>query len=169
MLCWRLLVYAVVLLSSAGLAGGAGGGEQAPAACATTRPPNPSFVPPYPSNWARSGEFWYGTESLWTLLTASGTWSMRGNVLEGNGGYRTKLFYWSRGFDVRREPEPELIVSARRLDRKAPLVTADRATNAFLGRPAAMLTAIDLPTAGCWELTAQYRGYTLSFAVSVEP
>ena len=95
---------------------------------------------------------------------------MRGNVLEGNG-YRTKLIYWRRGFDCRREPEPELIVSAKRLDRKAPSVAADSARAVFVkgDTPAAMMTAIDIPTAGCWEVTAQYRGHNLNFVVSVEP
>jgi hypothetical protein len=173
MLRCRLLLYGVVLFSGAGLATGAGSGDHAPAPCATTRPSNPPFVPPspYPSNWAESGDFWYGTESLWTLLAVSGAWSVRGNVLEGKGSYRTKLIYWCRGFDSGKEAEPELIVTARRLDRKAATVAADRANAVFVRseQPAAMMTAIDIPTAGCWQVGAQYRGHTLSFVVSVNP
>jgi hypothetical protein len=64
---------------------------------------------------------------------------------------------------------PKLFASAKRLDREAPLVLADSATNAFLGESSAMLTGIDIPTAGCWEVTAQYRGDVFSFVVSVQP
>jgi len=97
-------------------------------------------------------------------------WNIRNNVLEGKGGYRTKLTYWRRGFDWRREPEPELIVIAKRLDREAPSVAAGPAHAVFVTteRPG-MMTGIDLPSIGCWEITAQYSGHRLSFVVSVQP
>jgi|HubBroStandDraft_6_1064221.scaffolds.fasta_scaffold407615_1 hypothetical protein len=142
-------------------------------ACPVTKPPDQPFVPPAPY-WTNHGpdRFWYGTESLWTLLAVQGTWKIRNNVLEGEGGYRTKLIYWRRGFDWRTELEPGLIVIARRLDREAPPVAAAAPAHAVFvtGRqPAAMMTAIDIPTTGCWRLTAQYRDQELSFVVSVEP
>ena len=94
---------------------------------------------------------------------------MRDNVLKGHG-YRTKLVYWRRGFDWRKEPEPHLMVTAKRLDRDARSVAAEQAHAVFVPGPrSAMMTAIDIPTAGCWEVTAHYRGHTLSFVVSVEP
>ena len=34
--------------------------------------------------------------------------------------------------------------------------------------PPGMMTLIDIPTVGCWELTAHYGGHTLTFVVSVE-
>lgn len=140
--------------------------------CPVTRPPAQAFVPP-PPYWTDPGpgRFWYGTESLWTLLAVDGTWNVHGNVLESEGGYRTKLTYWRRGFDWRKEPEPKLIITARRLDSDAPSVTATRANVVFVtGRaPAAMMTGIDIPTAGCWEIAAQYNGHKLSYIVSVQP
>jgi len=170
MLCSRLLLCAVVMSSSAGLAAGAGADKQPPAACVITRPPNPPFVPPLRnlSNMLRSDQVWYGTESLWTYLDVSGRW---GNIDESKGGYSTKLIYWRRGFDWRKEPEPELIVTARRLDRKTPIVTVEHANAVFVTGPlpAAMMTGLDIPTAGCWEIKAQYHDQTLSFTVSVEP
>jgi hypothetical protein len=33
----------------------------------------------------------------------------------------------------------------------------------------AIMTAIDIPSIGCWEITAQYGGDSLSFVVSVQP
>jgi hypothetical protein len=32
-----------------------------------------------------------------------------------------------------------------------------------------MMTLIDIPKTGCWEITAHYKGHDLSFVVSVEP
>jgi hypothetical protein len=141
--------------------------KEAPEACPATKPPAQPFVPP-PPYWTDHGPdgFWYGTESLWTLLDVPGTWRMGGGRV-----YSTKLVYWRQGFDSRREPEPELIVTARRLGREAPSVAADPAVAVFVtGRqPAAMMTGIDIPTTGCWELTARYRDQKLSFVVSVQP
>ena len=140
-------------------------------ACPITRPANPPFVPPSPY-WSDAGPegFWYGTDSLWTNVEFQGTWSMRDNVLEGHG-YRTKLVYWRRGFDWRKEPEPQLRVHARRLDSNAPQIKAEHANAVFVGSsaPSAMMTGIDIPTAGCWKITAHYHGDTLSFVVLVKP
>jgi hypothetical protein len=131
-------------------------------ACPVTKPPAEPFVPP-PPYWTDHGpdRFWYGTESLWTLLGVRGTWK---------GGYGTKLTYWRRGFDWRREPEPNLIVMAKRIDREAPPVAAYPAHAVFVTteRPA-MMTGIEIPSMGCWEVTAQYGGNRLSFVVSVQP
>lgn len=140
-------------------------------ACPVTKPPAQPFVPP-PPYWRDHGSdrFWYGTESLWTLLPVQGTWNIHNNVLESQGGYRTKLTYWQRGFDWRKEPKPELIVVAKPLDREAPIVAAAPASAVFVttDKPA-MMTGIDIPSVGCWKVTAQYRGNELSFIVSVQP
>jgi hypothetical protein len=140
--------------------------KQVPEACPVTRPPAQPFVPP-PPYWTEHGPdgFWYGSESLWTLLHVPGTWMMGGGKV-----YTTKLVYWRRGFDWRKEPEPELIVIAKRLDREAPPVAAGPAHAVFVTteRPG-MMTGIDIPSTGCWELTAQYGGQRLSFVVSVQP
>src|SRR5262249_47511478 len=135
--------------------------------CPVTRPPSQPFVPP-PPYWTDHGpnQFWYGTESLWTLLGAEGV----GHV-DKNGRYGTKLTYWRRGFDWRKEMEPQLVIHARRLDRDAPVIDVAHANAVFVtGRAAAaMMTAIDIPTAGCWEITAKYKTQALSFVVSVQP
>jgi hypothetical protein len=146
------------------------GTQAAPEACPVTRPPARFFVPP-PPYWRDPppDEYWFGTESLWTVLSLPGTWHIRGNPLESKGGYRTKLIYWQRGFDWRKD-KPELTVIARRIDRDAPPVAAEPASAVFVTteRPA-MMTAIDIPSVGCWKITAQYRGDELSFVVSVQP
>jgi hypothetical protein len=103
-------------------------------------------------------------------LSVQGTWNIRSNVLESNGAYRTKLTYWRWGFDWRKESEPELTVFAKRLDREAPVVVAETAHTVFVpSERAGMMTAIDIPSVGCWKIAAQYRGHELSFVVSVRP
>jgi len=140
--------------------------------CPVTKPPAKPFIPP-PPYWTDPApdSFWYGTESLWTDLPVLGMWNVHGNVLEKKGAYRTKLVYWRRGFDWRREPEPELIVIAKRLDPPgATTVAADPAHAVFVTTErSGMMTGIDIPTTGCWELSAQYNGHKLSFVVSVLP
>src|SRR5260370_24776224 len=140
------------------------------AQCLTTLAPNPPFVPPiqYPAGAAASGTFWYGTDELWTAQSVDGKWKMEGAV------YTTKLVFWGRRFDWRKENEPKLIVTGKRLDGDAPSIAVSHANAVFVpGKPGmmppGMMTLLDVPTAGCWELTAHYRGHTLTFVVSVEP
>jgi hypothetical protein len=141
------------------------------AQCATTVAPVPAFVPPtpYAASALPEGEFWYGSEALWTVVDTEGQWHMEGNVLHGKG-YRTKLVYWRRGFDWHAEPEPKLVVTAKRLDGDAPPATvAPHASAVFLeGNLPAMMTLIDVPVAGCWQVTGRYEGETVRFVVSVE-
>ena len=116
---------------------------------------------------------WYGTDALWTALDADGKWKM-GNYGKGIA-YRTKLVFWGQGFDWRTEPEPKLIITGKRLDGNAPSIALAHANAVFVPgdrpdlMPPGMMTGLDVPTAGCWELTAHYRGHTLTFVVSVEP
>ncbi len=145
--------------------------KETPEACPVTKPRAQPFVPP-PPYWTNHGpdQFWYGTESLWTLLGVDGVWHMHNNVSENKGFYTTKLTYWRQGFDWRREPKPALAVSAKRLDREAPIVAADHSNAVFVttNKPA-MMTGIDIPSNGCWEIEAKYHDENLSFIVSVEP
>ena len=146
-----MLRYLITIIAGVLLAG------LSSAQCLTTLPPNPPFVPPEPylQQTQVNGMFWYGTDALWTDLIINGRWEMRNNVANGKG-YTTKLTFWSRDFDGRKELEPKLIVTGKRLDGDAPSVAV-----------AAMMIGIDIPTAGCWELTAHYKGHALTFIVSV--
>jgi hypothetical protein len=129
-----------------------------------------SFVPPspYPADAPGSDTFWYGTPAFWTSLPANGTW---GGLPRGDAGYRQKVFLWRPGYDGRAEQWPDARVSGRRLDGKAGPVVAGAATNAFRREFGgwAMLVEIEIPTAGCWEITAAYGDDTLTFTVRVEP
>lgn len=143
------------------------------AQCLTTLPPNPPFVPPiaYPPGSLQPGTFWYGTDALWTALSVDGKWKA-GNYGKGIV-YTTKLVFWRKGFDWRKEVEPELIVTGKRLDGDAPSIAVAHANAVFVpGKPGytppGMMTGIAIPTTGCWEITAHYGGHTLTFIVSVE-
>lgn len=140
------------------------------AQCRVTRPADPAFVPPaaYAFKTPNPAFFAYGTEALWTDLQVDGKWLAFGK--EGDGWvYETKLTFWHRGFDWRKD-EANLKVTGKRLDGDAPTVKADHANAVFLpSRDAAgMMTLLAVPTVGCWEITAHYEGNDLSFVVSVE-
>lgn len=139
-----------------------------PAYCAVTVAQPPYFVPPEP--WPATpptvvlihAGHWYGTEELWTSIPATGA------TLYAPGD---KLFYWSRHFMTASDDfgQPELSVTARRLDGDAPTVTAPPANNGGRADTGTfMVTGLTLPTPGCWEITAEYRGATLSYVVWVE-
>ncbi len=137
----------------------------APSTCDVTVQPTPAFFapPPYPQSAPGFGSFWYGNDALWTILGDDGAWPALPRNAEG---FRQKVFWWSRGFDGRSEARPNLTVVGRRLDGLESF-TAGPATNArhddFGGWT--ILTGVDVPTAGCWELTGRYRGHSLSFVV----
>lgn len=137
------------------------------AACPATTAPLASFaVPePYPAT-PPSSSFWHGDERFWTMLQPGGTWS---HLPRNQQGFRQKVFWWYPGFDGAIEARPDLRVFGRRIDGPESFVYKGPATNAhhedFGGW--AILTAIDVPTAGCWELTGLYRGESVTFVVRV--
>jgi hypothetical protein len=139
-----------------------------PDGCPVTRPPNRPFVPPAPpgpagpsSASARAGEFWYGTRALWTLLQPDGTW--RGLPYH-DGASTQKVFWWSQGYDWR----SPLTLTGRRIDGSAPPLGASTATNASAADiGSAILVGVEIPAAGCWEITGHLKGVELSFVVWV--
>ena len=140
-----------------------------PANCTLTPNENLSFEPPapYPANAPFPGEFWFGSEHLWTALPDNGVWS---DLPHNPDGYTQKIFWWSSLFSLKDEPEPALVVFGERLDAKAPPLKVSKATNAFaedIGT--AMLVGVDFPTEGCWEITGRYKKSGLSFVIWVTP
>jgi hypothetical protein len=72
------------------------------------------------------------------------------------------------GYDWRTETTPRLRVTGRRLDAPALAVTSSDATNGFEPSMGAfMLLGLELPAAGCWELTGHYHGHSLRLVVRV--
>lgn len=134
-------------------------------ACPVTLPPDSPFTPPplYPPEAPYAGKFWYGTEELWTMLPDNGNWQQL--------AHGEKLFWWREGYVGSEEPQPELAVTARRLDGQAPAAeSGPPATNAY--HPDfdwAMLAGMQVATPGCWAITGHYQGHELSFVVWVGP
>ena len=140
--------------------------------CPATKPSDHPFVPPPPyKSTVGRGEFLYGTPALWTVIYP-------GWRLHDGGQHGQKLPYFRQGYDWMKEPSPLLTVVARRLDSNAPLVwNGGYANNASIeGEGAAgmfMVTGVDIPSSGCWEIAAHYLGpdnpITLTYTVWVEP
>lgn len=136
--------------------------------CPMVRPQDRPFFPPepLPAKVPYEGQFWYGTADLWTTLPENGVWS---GLPKHETGYTQKLVFWRLGYDYREEPEPQLTVSGRRLDGDARPLVAYEATNGYLPElDSFMLVGVDFPTTGCWEITAHYNDYELTFVVWVE-
>jgi len=134
--------------------------------CSVTRP-DPAFVAPSPYPAAPPLLYeseWFGSEALWTMIDRDGeVWRFP----QGADGLHVKRFWWSvewRG--MRDEPEPAITVVGTRLDGPGTF-TSEPGTNASADFGEAMLAGVEIPTAGCWQITANYRDAVLSFVVWV--
>jgi hypothetical protein len=137
--------------------------DDVPETCPVTRSPALPFVPPWPYPLkAGPGAFWFGTDSLWTALPADGAWRDLPH-------YRQKLFFGRKGYVVRTEQQPKLTVTGRRLDSPAPPLLADKAANnGWVKRDQPFIvTGINFPTLGCWEIIGRNRDAELTFVVWV--
>jgi hypothetical protein len=144
-----------------GAAGPTGRAEPAPASCPVTLPGSSAVeVPGQPSDEYR---IWYGSPELAVLLPSDGNWSGMG----AKHHYRDKLWWWRRGYDPYEEPAPDLVIEATRLDGDSPAVRLDKATNGYGEGWSAMLTALEFPASGCWQVNARYRQALLTFVVRV--
>ena len=144
--------------------------DDPPSACPITKPRAPSFIPPapYPAK-TDPHSFWFGTEKLWTILRSDGTWRGLTHYTPSAPTFRQKLFWWRQGYDVRSEPQPKLTVTGMRLDSSAPpVLLADRASNGWQQEDLPfMVVGINLPTLGCWKITARYQDAQVSYVVWV--
>lgn len=78
-----------------------------------------------------------------------------------------KTFWWSENFELMK---PGITVTAEHLDGIAPIVKAGgpgtNGSHPDLGD--FMLVGVELPATGCWKLTAEYKGATLSYVMWAE-
>ena len=171
MLLTRLLSLLCLLsLSSVSLSQDKQKTPAAPETCSVTKPANQPFVPPPPYSAKPShGEFWFGTDRLWTALPVTGTWRL-GHYTSLDPTFRQKLPFWRRGYDAHAEPRPNLTVSGRRIDSPAgPLQTDGPGTASWTKDDQFIMTGINFPTTGCWEITGRYENDELTFVVWVSP
>jgi len=109
---------------------------------------------------------WYGTDDLWVMLTPGGeVWR---DLPRSAGGLSQKTFWWSRNFDARAEPEPAISVSGTRLDARGSFSAGNPGTHAIADFGQAMLVGVEIPSTGCWEITAEYKDAALRYVVLVE-
>jgi hypothetical protein len=106
---------------------------------------------------------WYGTPKLYMMINPDGK-SSENRWLGGE-----KTFWWSKDFSISSEPEPDIEVSARRLDGKTTYEAGQTTHGMRDDIGDFMLVGVTLPEPGCWELTARYRGASLSYVIWVGP
>ena len=132
--------------------------------CPVTTPSQQSMSLPIEIDYKE--RFWYGTPALWTNLPSDGIWQ---GLPQDNGGYVQKAVFWREGFVALDEPNPALTVSGRRLDASAPTFSFFDATHGWDKTGNFMLVGINIPTGGCWEITAEYQDVQLSYVILVSP
>ena len=126
--------------------------------CPVTIPTQSGFLAPepWPTHFPedQDGIFWYGTDDLWTVLP----------LRPSEYGPR-KSVWWSANFPGGVvEERPEITVTWRRLDQDAPVVQIDGGTNAHIpSQGHFMIAGFDPSEPGCWQVTATYKGATLSY------
>ena len=133
--------------------------------CSVTRP-DPAFVAPSPYPAAAPPLYeseWFGSDALWTMLDRDGeVWRFP----QGPDHLAEKTFWWSlQSPGPAAEPEPAITVVGTRLD-AAGTFTSGPGTNAArddFGQ--AMLVGVEIPSPGCWQITASYRDAVLSYVV----
>ena len=128
--------------------------------CPATSVPFASPVTP----WEDSGNYaWHGSEELAVYMSRDGSWYGMGP----DRNYADKFWWWQKGYDAKTEPKPNLVVTAKRLDLPADLLTVDDTTSGYGDRWNAMLIGMNFPSAGCWEVSGHYRGSQLTVVFNV--
>ena len=138
-----------------------------PETCPVTKPADHPFVPAPPhSEKPPRGQFWFGTDRLWTRLQETGAWIGLGHYTPDDPTFRQKLFFW-RQCDPHGE-RTTLIVRGKRIDAVAqPLQTDGPGTASSTADDQFLVTGINFPTIGCWEITSRYGNDELTFVVWV--
>lgn len=130
--------------------------------CPVTREPVPAFAPPVGLASPGGGDFFYGTSKLWVRVHPHGR--ALNNVI------RWKIPWWSEGYDWKADPHPALTITGKRLDGPAPALIVDDDVNGSYrdDMGSFIMSAVNFPTKGCWEITGRLNGTELNFVVSLE-
>lgn len=145
---FRLIICVVALLGFGHLA-------YADGSCPRTIGADKVFQGP----WPQSGT-WFGSDALAVMLPDNGIWptTVEGHLIA------VKLFWFSAGF----EPgmERDFVGRIERLDGGPDDASISPPTNAGLSNDVwTILTGLDFKSAGCWQITDEYRGQSLAFVV----
>ncbi len=97
---------------------------------------------------------WFGSEALAVLIPGDGRWRGMGP----SRNFFDKFWVWRRGYSPKAEPVPALTLAGVKLDAgdQPQRMQVDEATNAFGPGWTSMLTGMEFPSAGCWQVTAKY-------------
>lgn len=133
------------------------------ASCPLTRP-DPGFTSPDGYEPTRN-HGWFGSNRLYTMINDGG--EIWGGLPASAIGLTQKTFWWRIGYRPSQEPIPPIYVTGKRLDGPGRLGFGP-GTNASAEFGSAMLVGIDLPSGGCWELSAHYGIDTLAIVVFVD-
>jgi hypothetical protein len=150
----RVLVFALTVYS--GIVFAADG-------CPVTQPPDPAFVPPSGYPTATGNSFHVGTPKLWVLVHP-GPWR---SLPVWPEGYRQKIVWWSEGYDAHADPLPEITITGRRLDGDAPPMVVTGANGSWTTVDFIM-SGVNFPTTGCWEIAGRFKGAEVKFVVLIE-
>lgn len=133
--------------------------------CPRTLGTNTQFLEPWPQS-----DSWYGSDSLAVALPKDGIWP----TTVPDALIAVKLFWYSREFQAVAEQGFD---DGARLGFKTRLQRLDAgpvdakiseptwAGLGGLGENWTILTGIDFPSPGCWEVTGEYREQSLTFVV----
>ncbi len=104
---------------------------------------------------------WYGSEALAVVLAEDGRWA----ITSPGSRIAVKLFIWSVGYKPWMETNLSVrIESLSGGPNDASVKDITNAKSPSLGGWT-MLAGIDFPSVGCWRLTLDYLGQSLSFVV----
>jgi len=125
-----------------------------------TCPRTVGSVTEFVDGWPHA-DTWFGTNQLAVILPRNGVWPTTAP------GHRisVRLFWYIDGFEAGQEGD--FIGNVKRLDEGENDAIISAPTNA--GGPSlgasTILTGINFPSAGCWEIIGTYKGNTLTFIV----
>jgi len=160
MTCNRKRLIAGIIAIGLGIALKAAGPDQTEANCPVTIQQS-VFIPPAPYPATPSSGFYFGTERLWTQL--HGTWR---SLPEGPAGYRQKIAWWTKGYDPKVSPGA-LTISGRRLDGNDSFFSTEASGGHSSDMGSFIVSAVNIPATGCWEITGQLGEEQLRFVVWV--
>ena len=147
--------------------------QQKPETCPVTRPYQDGslFVPPspYPQNPGK-GNFWYGSDKLWTALPVDGTWRGLPHYTPDDPTFRQKLAFYRQGYTAQDQPQPpRLSIMGRRLDAATSKLGLDSPNTVWHDDPdhSFIMTAVNFWALGCWEIKATYKDDEIKFVVRV--
>ena len=149
-----------------------------PDSCPVTKPGDRPLVPPpeYPQETGKD-YFWYGTDRLWISLPAKGMWAGLSHYTPKDPTFRQKIQWWRLGLTPKTDLRTKFKITGRRMDASAPPLLSDPVSGVSGGRiengeikgPPFIMSGVNFPTLGCWQVTGRYEQDELTFVIWIAP